>query len=73
MIRFKKKAKLSSRFIRPFEMLFNVGVVYYALAFPPSLSIVNPCFHGSMLCNFLKDESHGHSLDTVELGINFGI
>ena len=37
---FRKKEKLSPRFIGPFEILSRVGEVAYKLALPPSLSAV---------------------------------
>ena len=65
---FKKKDKLSPRFIGPFEILSRVGEVAYKLALPPSLSVVHPVFHVSMLRKYIQDESHVLSLDSVELG-----
>ncbi|XP_015054858.1 uncharacterized protein LOC107001245 [Solanum pennellii] len=67
-MRFGKKGKLSTRFIGPFEILSRVGEVAYKLALPPSLSAVHPVFHISMLRNYIPDESHVLSLDSVELG-----
>ncbi|KAK4727149.1 hypothetical protein R3W88_032066 [Solanum pinnatisectum] len=66
--RFEKKGKLSPRFIGPFEILSRVGQVAYKLALPPSLSVVHPVFHVSMLRKYVPDESHVVFLDSVELG-----
>ena len=49
MVRFGKRGKLSSRFIRPFEVLERESTVAYRLALPPSLSSVHAVFHVSML------------------------
>ena len=38
IMRFRKKGKLSPRFIGPFEILDKVGHVAYRLALPPSLA-----------------------------------
>ena len=40
----------------------------YKLALPPSLPVVHPVFHVSMLRKYIPDESHEISLDSVELG-----
>ena len=47
--RFGKQGKLSSRFIRPLEVLERVGVVAYGIALPPSLLGVHEVFPVSML------------------------
>nr|GEV68393.1 putative nucleotidyltransferase, ribonuclease H [Tanacetum cinerariifolium] len=47
--RFGIKGKLSPRFIRPFEILDQVGEVSYRLALPPQLSHVHDVFHVSLL------------------------
>ena len=58
VIRFDKRGKLSSRFIRPFEILERVGTVAYRLAFPPSMSGVHELFHASMLRKYTSDPDH---------------
>ena len=68
LMRFGNNVKLSSRFIRPFEILSRVGEVAYKLALPPSLSAVHPIFHVSMLHKYIPDESHVILLDSVEMG-----
>ena len=45
-VRFGKRGKLSSRFIRPFEILERVGTVAYRLTLPPSMSGVHEVFIG---------------------------
>ena len=58
MIRFDKRGKLSSRFIRPFEILERVGTVAYRLAFLPSMSGVHELCHASMLRKYTPDPAH---------------
>ncbi|WMV54666.1 hypothetical protein MTR67_048051 [Solanum verrucosum] len=45
VIRFGKKAKLSPRYIGPFEIIDCVGLMAYRLVLPPSLSGFHPVFH----------------------------
>ena len=58
VVRFDKRGKLSSRYIRPFEVLEKVGTVAYRLALPPSLSSVHAVFHVSMLRKYTPDPTH---------------
>ena len=58
VIRFGKQGKLSSRYIKPFEVLERVGTVAYRLALPPSLSGVHEVFHVSMLHKYTPNPIH---------------
>ena len=58
VVRFGKQGKLSSRFIRPFEVLERVDAVAYRLALPPSLSGVHEVFHVSMLQKYTPNPTH---------------
>ena len=58
MIRFRKRGKLSSRYIGPFEVLERVGAVVYQLALPPSSSSVHEVFHVSILRKYTLDPTH---------------
>ena len=49
VMRFGKKRKLSSRYVRPFEVIESIGEVAYQLAFPPTLLRLHDVFHVSML------------------------
>ena len=55
VVRFGKRGKLSSRYIRPFEVLKMVGTVAYQLELPPSLLGVHDVFHISMLRKYTLD------------------
>ena len=49
VVRFRKKGKLSPRYVGPYEILQRVGKVAYELKLPSELASVNPVFHVSML------------------------
>ena len=53
--RFRKKGKLSPRFIGPFEILSRIGKVAYELALPPQMQHVHNVFHVSLLKKFNPD------------------
>lgn len=57
MVRFGKKGKLSSRYIRPFEISKKVGLMSYRLALPLSLLGVHPVFLISILM-YHKDRDY---------------
>ncbi|KAL5546723.1 hypothetical protein UlMin_006410 [Ulmus minor] len=58
VMRFRKKGKLSPRYIGPFKILERIGKVAYRLALPPYLSSVHNVFHVSMLRKYVSDLSH---------------
>ena len=58
ILRFGKKGKLSPRFIGPYEILEQIGLVAYHLALPPELAKLHNVFHVSMLRRYRSDESH---------------
>ena len=58
MVRFDKRGKLSSRYIRPFELLERVGTVAYRLALLPNLLSVHAVFHISMLRKYTPNPTH---------------
>ena len=58
VVRFGKRGKLASRYIRPFEILERVGTIEYRLALPSSLSDVHEVFHVSMLQKYTQDPAH---------------
>lgn len=55
---FRKKGKLSLRFIGPFEILRKMGEVASELALPPNLLHVHNVFHVSILRKYMCDPSH---------------
>ncbi|XP_070017686.1 uncharacterized protein [Nicotiana sylvestris] len=67
VIRFRKKGKLSPRYIGPFEILERVGEVAYRLALPPSLAAVHPVFNVSILRKYHGDLSHVLDFSSVQL------
>ncbi|XP_070025720.1 uncharacterized protein [Nicotiana sylvestris] len=67
VMRFRKKGKLSPRYIGPFEILKRIGEVAYKLALLPSLSAVHPVFHVSMLRKYYGDPSHVLDFITIQL------
>ena len=58
VVRFGKKAKLSPRYIRPYQITERVGEVAYRLELPPELAKVHDVFHVSMLRHYVSDPSH---------------
>ena len=58
VLRFGKRGKLTPRFIGPFEILEQVGVVAYSIALPPNLTAVHNVFHVSMLRKNTPDPTH---------------
>ena len=58
VVRFGKRGKPSTRFIRPFEIIERVGTVAYRLALPPSMSGVHEVFHVSMFRRYIPDPAH---------------
>ena len=67
VLRFRKKGKLSPRFIGPYEVIEKVGPVAYHLALPPVLDQIHNVFHVSMLRRYRSDPSHVVSSETIEL------
>ena len=58
VVRFGKRAKLSLRFIGPFEVLERVGTVAYQLALLPNLLGVHAVFYVSILRKYTSDLTH---------------
>ena len=66
-MRFRKKGKLSPRFIVPYEVIEKVGPLAYRLALPPDLEKIHNVFHVSMLRRYRSDPTHVVTLETIEL------
>ena len=58
VISFRKQGKMSSRYIRPFEVLERVDTVTYRLALPSSLSSIHEVFHVTILQKYTPDPTH---------------
>ncbi|XP_057985284.1 uncharacterized protein LOC131170233 [Hevea brasiliensis] len=66
-MRFRRKGKLSPRFIGPYEILERVGPLEYRLALPPELDKIHNVFHVSMLQRYRSDPSHILPLESIEV------
>ncbi|KAI3806853.1 hypothetical protein L1987_22769 [Smallanthus sonchifolius] len=67
IIRFRKRGKLSPRFVGPFRIMARVGEVAYRLELPDELSGIHPTFHVSHLRKCLADESAHIPLTDIEV------
>ncbi|KAA3483319.1 integrase [Gossypium australe] len=67
ILNFGRKGKLSSRFIRSYEIVERIGPVAYRLALPTELERIHSVFHVSMLRHYRSDPSHMISLPEVEI------
>ncbi|GJS26828.1 hypothetical protein Tco_0487448 [Tanacetum coccineum] len=64
---FKKKGKLSPRFIGPFKILKRVGDVAYVLELLEEMRGIHNTFHVSYLRKCLADELSVITLDDIEI------
>ncbi|KAL5563445.1 hypothetical protein UlMin_033192 [Ulmus minor] len=69
-MQFRKKGKLSPRYIEPFKILERIGKVAYRLALPPELSSVHNVFHVSMLRKYILDPSHVLEYELIEVDVD---
>ncbi|KAD4180535.1 hypothetical protein E3N88_29126 [Mikania micrantha] len=67
VIRFRKRGKLSPRFIGPFKIIARVGNVAYRLELPEELKLIHNTFHVSYLRKCLTDESTYVPLEDIEV------
>ena len=58
VLRFRRRGKISPRYIWPYENIARVGLVAYKLKLPPELSRIHDTFHVSMLRKYILDLSH---------------
>ncbi|XP_070010911.1 uncharacterized protein [Nicotiana sylvestris] len=70
-MRFRKKGKLSPRFIGPFEVYHRIGEVAYKLPFPPRLLSVHLVFNISMLQKYDGNSSYVLDFSTIQLDGDF--
>jgi hypothetical protein len=57
-IKFGKGAKLSPRFVGPFEVVERKGTVAYRLELPDSLRCMHDVFQVSILRHYVSDPTH---------------
>jgi hypothetical protein len=57
-IKFGKGAKLSPRFVGPFEIMERKGLVAYQLPLPDSLRHIHDVFHVSVWRHYISDPTH---------------
>ncbi|GJY47846.1 putative reverse transcriptase domain-containing protein [Tanacetum coccineum] len=67
VVRFGKKGKLASRYVRPFEILERIGPVAYWLRLPEELSSVHETFYVSNLKKWLADANLHVPLDEIKI------
>ncbi|GKC69096.1 putative reverse transcriptase domain-containing protein [Tanacetum coccineum] len=67
VIRFGKRGKLNSRYIRPFKIIAKVGTVAYRLELPEQLSRVHSTFYVLNLKKCLVDEPLAIPLDEIQI------
>ena len=67
VMRFRKKGKLSPKFIGPYEVIEKVGSVAYRLGLPPELEKTHNVFHVMILRRYISDPLHVISSETIEL------
>ncbi|GKD41600.1 hypothetical protein Tco_1261807 [Tanacetum coccineum] len=67
MVRFRKRSKLSPRYVGPFEIVERVGPVAYRLRLPQELVGVHDTFHVSNLKKCLADVTLHVPLEEVKI------
>ncbi|MFS8025441.1 putative chromatin remodeling & transcriptional activation CHROMO-DOMAIN family [Helianthus anomalus] len=67
VIRFRKRGKLSPRFIGPFKIIKRFGKVAYRLELPEELSGIHGTFHVSQLRKCLAEETSYINYDDIEV------
>ena len=68
---FRRKGKLSPRFIGPYENLERVGPVAYRWALPLELAKLHDVFHVSMLRRYRYDPSHILPVQDIQVQEDF--
>ncbi|GJV30283.1 hypothetical protein Tco_1386731 [Tanacetum coccineum] len=69
MVRFRKKGKLAPRFVGPFEIIENVGLVAYRLRLPEELNGDHDTFHVSNLKKCLADPTLQVPLHEIQVDV----
>ncbi|XP_021991930.1 uncharacterized protein LOC110888727 [Helianthus annuus] len=75
VIRFRKRGKLSLRFIGPFKIIERVGKVAYRLELQDELSGIHGTFHVSQLWKCLTEETSYIHYNDIEVddGLNYAV
>jgi hypothetical protein len=66
-IKFGKGAKLSPRFMGPFNIVERKGHVAYRLALPDSLRHMHDVFHVSVLRHYINDLTHVIDMSSLQV------
>jgi hypothetical protein len=66
-IKFGKGAKLSPRFVGPFEIVERKGPVAYRLALPDSLRCMHDVFHVSVLRHYISDPTNVIDMSSLQV------
>ena len=67
VLQFRKKGKLSPRYMGPYEIVERIGEVAYWLRLPPELARIHDVFHVSMFRKYIENPSHVLRKQPVEL------
>jgi hypothetical protein len=66
-IKFAKGAKLSHRFVGPFEIVERKGSMAYRLALPNSLRRMHDVFHVYVLRHYISDPTHMIDMSSLQV------
>ncbi|XP_071739477.1 uncharacterized protein [Rutidosis leptorrhynchoides] len=67
IVHFRKRGKLSPRYVGPFEITEQVGPIAYRLNLPQELSEIHDTFHVLNLKNCLADENMIIPLEEIQV------
>jgi hypothetical protein len=67
LTKFGKGAKMSPRFMEPFELMERKGYVAYKLALPDSLRCMDDVFHVSVLRHYVSDPTHMIDMSSLQV------
>nr|GEX81224.1 retrotransposable element Tf2 [Tanacetum cinerariifolium] len=67
VVHFRKKGKLASRFIGPFEITERIGPVAYRLRLPEELNVIHDTFHVLNLKKYLADPTLHVTLEEIQV------
>ncbi|XP_038885918.1 uncharacterized protein LOC120076226 [Benincasa hispida] len=67
ILRFRRKGKLSPRYIEPYEIVERVDPIAYKLQLPMKLTRIHDVFHVSMLRKYVLDPMHILAAQSIQL------